>query len=122
MHRPTGSTRCLCALTAHETHTHTYLSQALAEKRVAYTPRYTDLFNGQSLSHAFLALNPAGTVPCLVIEGGPDGRRVLSESRWGCADNARGGRKGVLLAAGCQGRQLWLLRGSTPHPPRLLSA
>jgi hypothetical protein len=55
--------------------------KALAEKGVKYTPRYTDLFNGQSLSPAFLAINPRGTVPVLVVEGGPGGRQTLTESR-----------------------------------------
>jgi glutathione S-transferase len=39
---------------------------ALSEKSVKYTPKYTDLFNGQSLSPQYLAINPNGTVPALV--------------------------------------------------------
>lgn len=56
-------------------------TQALAEKGVAFTPRYTDLFNGQSLSPQFLAINPKGTVPALVVQE-PDGKQqVIADSR-----------------------------------------
>jgi hypothetical protein len=55
-------------------------AQALAEKGVPYTSKYTDLFNGQSLSPEYLAVNPKGTVPALVIQQGPD-RRVIADSR-----------------------------------------
>lgn len=58
------------------------LLQALAEKGVKYTSKYTDLFNGQSLSPAFLAINPKGTVPVLVVEAEPQqGKRVIADSR-----------------------------------------
>lgn len=56
--------------------------QALAEKGVTYTSKYTDLFNGQSLSPEYLAINPRGTIPSLVVEGAPDGRRVIADSRY----------------------------------------
>lgn len=59
--------------------------QALAEKGVSYTGKYTDLFNGQSLSPDYLAVNPKGTVPALIVEGASEGRRVIADSRWeGC--------------------------------------
>lgn len=64
--------------------------QALAEKGVKYSSKYTDLFNGQSLSPEFLSVNPKGTVPALVVEGGPEGRQVIADSR--CA--AEGGPDG----------------------------
>lgn len=57
------------------------MSQALAEKGVPYTGKYTDLFNGQSLSPEYLAINPKATVPALVVEGGPEGRKVIPDSR-----------------------------------------
>jgi glutathione S-transferase len=56
--------------------------QALAEKGVSYTGKYTDLFNGQSLSPEYLAVNPKGTVPALIVEGVPEGRKVIADSRW----------------------------------------
>lgn len=54
--------------------------QALAEKGVSYNSKYTDLFTGQSLSPDYLAVNPKGTVPALVVQG-PDGRQVIPDSR-----------------------------------------
>jgi glutathione S-transferase/GST-like protein len=54
--------------------------QALAEKGVSYNYKYTDLFTGQSLSPDYLAVNPKGTVPALVVQG-PDGRQVIPDSR-----------------------------------------
>lgn len=56
-------------------------AQALAEKGVPYSSKYTDLFNGQSLSPDYLAINPKGTVPALVVEGGQEARRVIPDSR-----------------------------------------
>lgn len=50
----------------------------LLEKGAPYTTRFTNLFNGQSLSPAFLRVNPAGTVPALALEGGAG--KTLTES------------------------------------------
>jgi glutathione S-transferase len=55
-------------------------AQALAEKGVMYSSKYTDLFNGQSLSPEYLAVNPKGTVPALVIQQGAD-KRIIADSR-----------------------------------------
>jgi hypothetical protein len=50
--------------------------QILAEKNIKYTSKYVDLFNGQSLSPEYLAVNPAGTVPAL-----KDGDKVIGDSK-----------------------------------------
>lgn len=66
-----------------QVHAYHTLLQVLAEKKVTYTPKYVDLFNGQSLSPQYLAINPNGTVPVLV-----DGDKVISDSR--CVSCAQG--------------------------------
>ncbi|WIA34352.1 hypothetical protein OEZ86_012689 [Tetradesmus obliquus] len=48
----------------------------LAEKNISYTSKYVDLFNGQSLSPEYLAVNPAGTVPAL-----KDGDKTIEDSK-----------------------------------------
>jgi glutathione S-transferase/GST-like protein len=48
----------------------------LAEKNIKYTSKYVDLFNGQSLSPEYLAVNPTGTVPAL-----KDGDKLIGDSK-----------------------------------------
>lgn len=47
----------------------------LIEKGVPYTSKFINLFNGQSLSPAYLRLNPHGTSPTLIV-----GDKTLTES------------------------------------------
>eukprot|EP00878_Enallax_costatus_P002042 GHUV01002206.1.p1 GENE.GHUV01002206.1~~GHUV01002206.1.p1 ORF type:complete len:172 (+),score=22.96 GHUV01002206.1:158-673(+) len=47
----------------------------LSEKGIKYASKWTDLFNGQSLSPDFLEINPNGTVPVLV-----DGTNKITDS------------------------------------------
>lgn len=44
---------------------------ALEEMGVDWTSRYIDLFTFQHLTPEFLAINPGGTVPVLVVDGAP---------------------------------------------------
>lgn len=44
---------------------------ALEESGLSYEPRRLDLAAGQQRSHEFLAINPRGRVPTLVIDGEP---------------------------------------------------
>jgi glutathione S-transferase/GST-like protein len=48
----------------------------LAEKNIKFSSKYVDLFNGQSLSPEYLAVNPAGTVPAL-----KDGDKIIADSK-----------------------------------------
>jgi hypothetical protein len=52
------------------------LLQILAEKNIKHTSKYVDLFNGQSLSPEYLAVNPTGTVPAL-----KDGDKLIGDSK-----------------------------------------
>lgn len=44
---------------------------ALAEKGIAYTPHALDIRAGEARTPAYLALNPNGVVPTLVVDGRP---------------------------------------------------
>lgn len=52
----------------------------LAEKGIAHETRSVDLAAAEQLSDAFRAINPACTVPALVLEGGAEAPAVLTDN------------------------------------------
>jgi len=52
----------------------------LAEKGIAHEVRQVDLASGAQLSDEYRAINPACTVPALVLDDGPNGPVVLTDN------------------------------------------